>query len=219
MYGHFPHDGLTRGRIRDRIIKKSMKRRLHIDKNCNPTESVFLQIYPDAWIQFSARIDLPGQSVLPGYSFHGLPGKAVKMFDKIDVSAWMPTQTCPDIARILSTTQITVVWWWEPPAWKNKCCCFTFSHLRIVLYSGSENEVKPNGFLTFSNENAVKPTVLQRCLGKTCKTNGFLMLLNENSIKPMFCLTLLSENAIKKIVLCLTLLNENAIKPMVFQRF
>ena len=60
MYGHFPHDGLTRGRIRDRIIKKNIECRFHINKNCNPAESVFLQIYPDAWIQFSARIDLPG---------------------------------------------------------------------------------------------------------------------------------------------------------------
>ena len=43
-----------------------------------------------AWIQLSARIDLPGSGVLPGYSFQGLPGKAVKGFATIDSSAWMP---------------------------------------------------------------------------------------------------------------------------------
>ena len=67
MYGHFPHDGLTRGRIRDRIIKKNMECRFHIEqklqsrRKCIPAnisgclDTIFCQDRP-AWIERSAWI-------------------------------------------------------------------------------------------------------------------------------------------------------------------
>ena len=67
MYGHFPHDGLTRGRIRDRIIKKNMECQFHIEqklqsrRKCIPAnisgclDTIFCQDRP-AWIERSAWI-------------------------------------------------------------------------------------------------------------------------------------------------------------------
>ena len=67
MYGHFLHDGLTRGRIRHRIIKKDMECRFHIEqklqshRKCIPAnisgclDTIFCQDRP-AWIERSAWI-------------------------------------------------------------------------------------------------------------------------------------------------------------------
>ena len=67
MYGHFPHDGLTRGRRRDRIIKKQMECRFHIEqklqsrRKCIPAnisgclDTICCQDRP-AWIERSAWI-------------------------------------------------------------------------------------------------------------------------------------------------------------------
>ena len=67
MYGHLPYDGLTRGRIRDRIVKKNMECQFHIEqklqsrRKCIPAnisrclDTIFCQDRP-AWIERSAWI-------------------------------------------------------------------------------------------------------------------------------------------------------------------
>ena len=57
VHGRFLHDSLTAGHIWNKMLQKDacrMHRKDQAHAECIP------QKYPDAWIQHSARIDLPG---------------------------------------------------------------------------------------------------------------------------------------------------------------